>query len=161
MSSKQSIVITVTHPSGEEALIKGFRYIWAFYVKGYNPEKHCQPGLIGQRVDEFCTPTAMSGRSVTCDKMDRYPYLYVCGVGAGRKEDLWKENFHLPLSYAAGSVVEKTSYNGYRFRVENAAEVVVPELREGWEGKPREHTRCKNFQFAVACFGYPPGSAAL
>ena len=35
--SKQSIVLTATHPNGEEALIRGFRYIWAFYVKGYNP----------------------------------------------------------------------------------------------------------------------------
>ena len=31
----------------------------------------------------------------------------------------------------------------------------IPPLPNGWEGKPDEHVRCKNFQFAVAYFGYP------
>lgn len=97
----------------------------------------------------------MTGRSVTCDKMDRYPYLYVCGVGSGRKDELRHKNFHLPLKYEHGGVVEAVTYNGYRFRVENAAKVEVPRLEEGWQGKPLEHTGCRNFQFAVAAFGYP------
>lgn len=156
MSNKRSIVLNVSKASGEEALIKGFRFMWAFYVKGYDPDKHCQPCFIGSRVNEFCTPRAMTGRRVECDRMAQFPYLYVCGVSAGRKEDRWQENLHLPLRYAEGAVVEKETYNGYRFRIENATQVDIPELPEGWQGKPREHTRCKNFQFAVAAFGYPP-----
>jgi hypothetical protein len=88
--------------------------------------------------------------------MDRYPYVYVCGVGSGLKSELWKKNLHLPLRYAEGQVLEFTAYNEYRFRAENAALVDIPELPEGWQGKDREHTRCKNFRFAVAAFGFPP-----
>lgn len=156
MFSERSIVLSVSHPEKGEALIEGFRFIWAFYVKSYKPEEHCQPCFIGARVTEFCTPRAMTGRSVTCDKMDRYPYLYVCGVGSGPKDQLRHKNFHLPLKYEHGGVVDAVTYNGYRFRVENAAKVEVPPLEEGWQGKALEHTRCKNFQFAVAAFGYPP-----
>jgi hypothetical protein len=160
MTDKRSIVFNVTNLRGDEGPITGFRYIWAFYVKGYNPAKHCQPGLIGHRVNDFCTGRAMSGRSVTCDQMDRYPYLYVCGVAAGSKSGRKEKNLHLPLRYAAGAVVEATTHSGFHFRIENAEKVDVPALPEGWEGKPREHTRCKNFQFAVACFGYPPRVAS-
>ena len=101
----------------------------------------------------------MSGRSVTCDRMDQYPYLYVCGVASGPKKDLRLKNFHLPLKYENGGLVEAVTYNDYQFRVENAARIEVPKLDAGWQGKPLEHTNCKNFQFAVASFGYPPRAA--
>jgi hypothetical protein len=32
----------------------------------------------------------------------------------------------------------------------------VARIHAEWQGKGREHTRCKNFQFAVSAFGYPP-----
>ena len=159
MKNRPSIVLTVTHPDdrpGEATRIGGFRYIWAYYVEGYKPDKHCQPCFIGARVADFSTPTAMSGKSITLDRMDKYPFVYVCGVGAGPKADLWKQNLHFPLKFLEGGVAEVTTYNGYHLRAENAARVEIPELPENWQGLSREHTRCKNFQFAVASFGYPP-----
>jgi len=87
--------------------------------------------------------------------MDRYPYVYVCGVGVGPKDELWRQNLHFPLRHEEGTVAEIESYNGYRLRAQNAVQVEIPALPEGWHGKDREHTRCKNFQFAVASFGYP------
>lgn len=156
MTAKPSIFLQVTAPNGEPGLIKGFRYLWAFYVKGYKPDRHCQPCFIGQRAAYFSTSTELSGRRLEFDRMDRFPYLYVCGVGTGPKSDLWKKNCHLPLRHVEGAVEEATTYNGYPFRIENAVRVPIPELPENWQGKPREHTRCKNFQFAVAAFGFPP-----
>jgi len=153
---RRSIFLEVTHPKGTVGRIEGFRFMWAFYVNGYYPEKHCQPCFKGSRVPHFCTPSATSGQRIEFDRMDRQPYLYICGVGSGRKVELKEQNLHLPLMYAEGAVEEKTTYNGYRFRAENARRVSVPELPEGWQGKSREHWRCKNFQFAVAAFGYPP-----
>lgn len=41
--------------------------------------------------------------------------------------------------------------------VENARELPIPALPESWEGRDRETTRCKNFQFGVAYFGYSEG----
>jgi hypothetical protein len=60
------------------------------------------------------------------------------------------------LKYVEGAVVEATTYNGYTFRAQNAVLLPIPPLPLGWEGKTEEHVRCKNFQFAVAYFGYPP-----
>lgn len=158
MKNRPAILLTVTHPdpTAEASRIKGFRFIWAYYVKSYKPDQHCQPCFIGARVPDFATPTAMSGRTVVLDRTHRYPYVYVCGVGVGPKTDRWKQNLHFPLRYEEGSVAEISSYNGYHFRTENAAQVAIPALPENWQGKDREHTRCKNFQFAVAAFGYPP-----
>ena len=158
MKNRPSIVLTVSHPNddpGTTARIKGFRYIWAYYVKGYRPETHCQPCFIGDRVEDFSTPTAMSGKSVSFHRMDQYPYVYVCGVGVGPKTELRAQNLHFPLRYLEGGVEVVTTYNGYHLRAENAARVEIPELPDDWQGLDREHARCKNFQFAVACFGYP------
>ena len=88
--------------------------------------------------------------------MDRYPYVYICGVGAGRNDQLRAQNLHLPLEYREGGLVETTAYNGYVFRAHNAAAVPIPPLPDGWNGLEEQHTRCRNFQFAVASFGYPP-----
>jgi hypothetical protein len=125
-------------------------------VKGYRPEQHCQRCFKGRRVSEFCTPTAACGKPVVFDRMDRYPYVYVCGVGVGPRSELHKQNFHFPLEFQEGRVAEATTPNGYVFRAHNAVAVPIPFLEVGWNGLSKEHRGCKNFQFAVAAFGYPP-----
>ncbi len=150
-----AITLTVMHPTIAPGPIQGFRFLWAFYVNGYRPEKHCQPGLRGRRVDEFSTGRASSdGAPVVLDRMDRYPYVYICGVGSGPKDQLRHKNLHMPLRFRPGSQVEMTAYNGYLFRAENAELIEIPELPPGWGGiADEQHTRCKNFRFAVGVFG--------
>jgi hypothetical protein len=87
--------------------------------------------------------------------LDQYPDVYICGVGRGPKALLREKNLHFPLEYAAGEVAEIATHNGYRFRAESARQLPIPALPSGWEGKSESHVRCKNFQFAVAYFGYP------
>ena len=148
-----AIVFTVTHPTVAPGLIQGFRFLWAFYVNGYRPELHCQPGLRGQRVDEFSTGRASSAQPVVLDRMDRYPYVYVCGVATGPKKELGGKNLHMPMRFRPGSHVEMTTYNGYVFRAEHAALIETPELPARWRGiTDVQHTRCKNFRFAVRVF---------
>jgi hypothetical protein len=153
---RQSIRLEVTHPSAPPGRIDGFRFVWAFYVRGYRPDRHCQPCFKGRRVEEFCTPTALSGRTYELNRLDRYPYVYVCGVGQGPKTALAQQNLHFPLRYVQGAIAEATTYNGYIVRAMNAERLIIPPLPEGWRGKSREHVRCKNFQFAVEYFGPPP-----
>src|SRR3954470_23061732 len=152
-SVPRSIDLTVSHPQIPAGPIEGFRFLWAFYVSGYKPEFHCQRCLVGRRVDEFSTRTASSGTTTVLDRLDRCPYVYVCGVGAGAKAELRRRNLHLPLRYREGGIVEKPTYNGYIFRAENAEELPIPALPDDWMGLEREHARCKNFQFAVAYLG--------
>jgi hypothetical protein len=151
----QSIRLEVSHPEIAPGRIEGFRFLWAFYVNGYHRNLHCQPCFKGTRVTDFCTPTARSGQPVILDKLDRYPYVYVCGVASGPTAERRDRNLHFPLQYLEGHVEEKTTYNGYTFRAHNAKALTIPPLPAGWEGKPEEHTRCKNFQFAVAYLGHP------
>jgi hypothetical protein len=155
----KTILLAVTHLERPSGCIEGFRFMWAFYVNGYRPDRHCQPCFRGRRVEDFCTPTAECGRVLTLDRMDRYPFVYVCGVGTGPRAELRHKNLHFPLRYAAGALAETTTYNGYRFRAENAELVPIPPLPSGWGGKTDEHVRCKNFQFAVAYFGAPSMNA--
>lgn len=150
-----AIVLRVDHPEAPPGPIAGFRFLWAMYVSGYDPSRHCQPGLRGRRVADFCTPTARSGVPVACDRMDRYPYLYVCGVSAGAAADRGAKNLHFPLRYTPGQVATIRTYNGYIVTAEHAAVVSVPELPESLAGLTRLHHRCRTFQFAVAVFGHP------
>jgi hypothetical protein len=155
MLLKKTIRLQVGHPILEPGLIAGFRFIWAFYVSGFRPEFHCQPCFRGKRVDEFCTGTARSGLTYEFQEMDRYKYLYICGVGSGPKRLRAERNFHLPIEYAEGGVIKRTTYNGYVMPVENAVELPIPALPQDWQGRDRETTRCKNLQFGVAYFGCP------
>ena len=151
----KTITFQMSHPTLPPGRVEGFRFLWAFYVNGFDPTTHCQPGFKGSRVDEFCTPTARSGPVFTFDRMDRFPFVYVCGVGIGPDQDRWKQNLHLPMRFKEAGVVEATTYNGYAVVAHNAELVEIPPLPDGWNGLPRKHTRCKNFQFAVGVFGWP------
>jgi hypothetical protein len=151
----RAIALELTHPEFEPGKIRGFRFFWAFYVSGFRSDVHCQQCFKGDLVKHFCTPTARSGQKVVFDQMDRYPYVYVCGVGSGPKTELAGQNFHWALRYEADSLIEAHTYNGYRATALNAVALPIPELPLGWNGRDRETTRCKNFRFGVEYFGYP------
>ncbi len=151
--TKKTITVSIAHPTIPASPIQGFRFFWAFYVNGFRPEFHCQPCFKGRRVEQFCTGRVQSGRSYSLDAMDIYDYVYICGVGTGPQKMLARKNLHLPLKYATGEVVQAVTYNGYSITAENASLLSIPALPDGWHGRDRETTRCKNFQFAVAYFG--------
>lgn len=155
----QTITFQMSHPHLPLGKVEGFRFLWAFYVNGYRPERHCQPCFLGRRVDEFCTPTARSGALVSFDLMDQYPFVYVCGVGVGPKAALRDQNLHLPMRYKDGGLVEATTYNGYTTVAHNAELVDIPVLPRGWNNLSDEHVGCKNFRFAVGAFGWPASAA--
>jgi hypothetical protein len=151
------ITVRMDHPEFEPQLIRGFRFFWAFWVKGFNPAHHCQPCFKGKRVDEFCTGTAKSGQCYSMQKPDDCRYLYICGVGKGPKSLLHEQNFHLALEFQGGGTLSDKTYNNYAVNICNAVKLTIPALPLGWKGRDRETTRCKNFQFAVEYFGYSDG----
>lgn len=150
----EMITVRVDHAEWEPGRIRGFRFFWAFWVGGFNSDRHCQPCFQGKRVADFCTPTAQSGRTYSMKKPDSCQYLYICGVGQGPKHLLGEKNFHLALEFAEESALTRQTYNGYLLTVNNVRELTIPPLPPGWQGLDLETTRCKNFQFAVAYFGY-------
>ncbi len=156
-----TIFLDVSHPRLKQGRIEGFRFLWAYYVNGYRPDRHCQSCFKGRLAREFCSHTARSGHVIAFDRMARYPYLYICGVAAGARGERRHKNLHFPLQYKEGHVAEAHTHNGYVFRARNAVPVAIPPLPPGWNGiHDKEHTGCKNFQFAVAAFGDPARSRA-
>jgi hypothetical protein len=155
----KAITLEVSHPDGKAGLIEGFRFLWAYYVDGFDHHTHCQDCFKGELVEEFKTGVASTG-TVVFDQIGRHKYVYVCGVGLGPVDQLRTKNFHLPLRYEESSSVTKRTYNGYIVTARNAAELTIPALPERWNGLDSETTRCKNFQFAVEYFGYPSSRAS-
>ena len=153
MQPLSTMVLTVTHPTIAEGRIPGFRFLWAYYVNGYDITRHCQTGLRGRRAENFHSRTARCAAPVLLEHADRFPFVYICGVAAGPVRLRGERNLHLPLRPQPGAGACATTYNGFRFVVENAALVTVPSLPRGWHGLPDAHTQCRNFQFAVAVFG--------
>ena len=152
---KRSITVELSHPIFEPGVIRGFRFFWAFYVNGFRSDRHCQPCFKGKCIAEFSTRTARSGHEVVFDLMDRYRYVYVCGVGCGPKAKLAEQNFHWALRYEESSLITSSTYNGYIVTARNAVALPIPGLPDGWNGRDRGTTRCKNFRFGVEYFGYP------
>lgn len=124
------------------------------FLTGYDQTRHCQPCFKGTVSRQLNTRTVQSGKLYTMDERSSFPYLYICGVGMGPKTRLHEKNFHLPVEFSPGAREVRQTYNGYTVTVENAVAVPIPELEDGWKGLDRETTRCKNFRFAVAKFGW-------
>jgi hypothetical protein len=83
-----------------------------------------------------------------------FPYLYICGVGSGPDDQLFKKNFHLPVRYEEGGNAVGETYNGYTITVVNAVALPIPKLEWGWKGLPKKTTNCTTFQFGVEYFGW-------
>ena len=145
----QSITLHVSHPNMPSGKILGFRYMWAYYVNGYNDGASCQRSFRGKRVDQFSGISAASGVITVFDQMDHYPYVYLCGGSGGPKASWGAQNLHLPLKYAKGKVVQVATYNGYLFEADNAETMEIPSLGAEYDHLPLETRRCKNVRFAA------------
>jgi hypothetical protein len=151
---QSQITVRIDHAELPPGPIQGFRFFWAYYVSGFNQSVHCQPCFKGSLSKHLNTRTARIGELYVMNERKSFRYLYICGVGVGPKSLLHKKNFHLPLEFEAGARNIQRTYNGYTITVENGRPLPIPELEAGWNGLDLETTRCKNFRFAVAQFGW-------
>lgn len=82
---------------------------------------------------------------------DDLELFYLCGVGL--KQSMRREtNVHLAVRPCPGSVASVGSLYGVCFTIENAQAIPIVPLAEGWRGLPKQHVRCKNFQFGYQMF---------
>lgn len=153
------ITIRIAHPQLPPGPVQGFRFFWAYYVTGFRQSAHCQPCFKGKLSPSLNSRTVRSGTAYVMNERRTFPYLYVCGVGVGPEKLLREQNFHLPLRPEPGGREVRETYNGYVITVENGRAVPIPELPDGWNGLDTPTTRCKNFRFAVAQFGWSDPTA--
>ena len=154
----ESLTLELIKPASAPGSVEGFRNLWAYYVAGFDPRHHCQDCLVGKRIEEFYDLTKGPAHSILLDQLDRYPYVYICGVATGPISQLGSKNLHFPLKYEMNSVAEIETYNGYVFKATNAVQLDIPKLEDCWHGLGPEYTQCKNFRFGVAYFGDQPAA---
>lgn len=124
---------------GVDEVMSGFRFWWLKSVVDYDLDVHCARCLRGKyerRVSKHMRlnhPVELRGDLV-----------YLCGVSPK-----WPTNFHAAIAHEVGSVVEMRTYLGHTVRFENGRRIEIEPLPDGWDGRPKAFTTCRNFQFAV------------
>ncbi len=58
---KPIISLHVTHPAIPPGPIEGFSLLWAYYVRGFRPEKHCQECFVGELAENYYSRNHTSG----------------------------------------------------------------------------------------------------
>ena len=150
---KHVISLRVTYPTLAQGPIEGFSLLWAYYIRGFRPEKHCQECFIGELAKNFHSRNHDSEVEVRFDQTDAFRFIYVCGVAKGPAEGRRCANLHFPLRFESAAHATITIYNGYQFEAENAVQLRIPDIPERWRGLPDVHARCKNFRFGLEYFG--------
>ncbi len=69
------ITLEITHPTLAPGPLQGFNFFWAFYVKGFRPEVHCQPCFRGSVSPQLNSKTVQSGRLYVMDERRTFPFL--------------------------------------------------------------------------------------
>lgn len=155
----QAITLELTAPAGAATSLSGFQQFWARKVDGFKADTHCQACFRGKGIPEV-NLAMIAGQPVVA-KMDAFPFLYVCGLALGPRNELYRRNFHLPLKHAEGRSVSAITYNGFLMTATNAVLLPIPSLQpnqlkdSAGSDLPLAMSRCKNFQFGVEYFGYP------
>jgi hypothetical protein len=138
--------------------VEGFHYLWLKYVTGFDPSQHCARCLIGKYsrkvtrgmpadkplVLDEARQIGLSGRS--------YDYLYLCGVAS---RGGWKANFHLAFLPDPDATIMMPMSTGDTVIVQHARSVPIIAVPEGFDGRDKVFTTCRNWQFGVSAYGLP------
>ena len=129
-----------------------FVSLFGRYPYGVLPWNHCQDGW-ATSVAKDISPTMPDGPVDLKDHL-----FYLCGVGRkltarNNREDCQKQtNVHLAVRPRKGSVASIGSVYGVTFIIEDAQAIPIEVLPDDFQGLPREHARCKMFQFGYQMF---------
>ncbi|NTU85008.1 MAG: hypothetical protein HGA45_37535 [Chloroflexales bacterium] len=145
-----AMVLTLGEPGAPRQSLPGFPYFWIKYVTGFDARHHCAQCLTGWFHKGIWSTVKIPSVHVLNQPKEPWRYAYLCGVA----DTHWADNLHVPLVPAPGEAVEAVTFNGVRVHVTNARRLEIPWIEEGWNDFPRSYTTCRNFQFAVAQFGY-------
>jgi hypothetical protein len=148
------ISLTISHPDPAQEVVTGFLQLWAYYVRGFNPSKHCQPCLLGRRSRHVQRNATPLGKTIIFDETANFRQLYVCGLAAGPKVERKGRNLHLALKESPGSQLEVVTYNGFTLSIQDGERLHIPEPLPELAHLGEDHYRCCNFRFGVEYYGY-------
>ena len=147
MDEQRLPTIEAIDPTGE---VRGWRYLWLKYVRGFSPGTHCATCLVGSYSKHVKRNGMRVGVPMPLDESPFYQHIYLCGVASAGG---WAANLHLATVPAAGEVAEVQASTGTLFRITNARRLDIPGLEPGYQGRPRSFTTCRNWQFGVEYYG--------
>lgn len=129
-----------------------FHALFGRYVYGYKQWDHCDRCFVSRRETEV-NPKMKNGPVKLKDEL-----FYLCGVGRNLSDKLHPEscrratNVHLAVRPSKGNVVTRGSVYGATFVIEDAEEIPIRPVPDGFQNLPTKHSRCKMFQFAYQMF---------
>lgn len=150
--------------------VSRWRSLWIKFVNGFDPSKHCQPGLLGWTLPSLASklqpgvpmgigPGAPGSRPPYMgNKSARFDAIYLCGVHESWD---WSKNLHLVAVPEYGAVAEVRASTGTVFRINGARQVDIPDLPLGFDGRDKSFTTCRNWRFGVAYYGLDPRRQAF
>ena len=136
---------------------KKFKWLYAKYAYGANPNHHCTNAIRGKYSKRFSrnNPDFNSSRTIV---LDEYPDLgwdaiYICGVSAKgyAKHENYVHNVHIAILPSPG-YQDKWTFENWEMTVENGKfEYVISEdqLEEKYKTLPEEYVTCRMFRWAV------------
>jgi len=136
---------------------KKFKWLYAKYAYGANPEQHCTNAIKGRYSKRFSrnNPEFKAGVDVVLDEFPELNWdaIYICGVSSKgyAKHENYPHNVHIAIISAPGKK-DKWSFENWEMTVENAKfEYVISEdeLDEKYKSLPEHYVTCRMFRWAV------------
>ena len=137
-----------------------FVYLWAKYVKSFNPEYHCTNCLKGPYSKKLRkkNPELDKESTITFDEvpLGAYRAIYICGVaqkGYSRKRN-YPHNLHTAILPSPGAM-DRFSFENWKMVVENGRFLRIPgeeDLPEEYKDYSEEYTSCRIFRWGAVCF---------
>jgi len=127
--------------------IKGFNYLWAKKIEGFDPSVHCAKCLLGKYSRQF-SPQMQSNIWIESDYKVG-DILYFCGVSTPYK---WSNNLHIAGIVSKGSIFQMVTYTGDRIVLRNFERLEFDEAiaTNKYHALGDRFLTCRNFQFGAS-----------
>lgn len=136
---------------------KKFKWLYAKYATGANPEKHCTNAIKGKYSKRFTrnNPDFKPDQDLILDEFPELGWdaIYICGVSSkGYAKHLnYPHNVHIAIIPAPGET-DEWSFENWKMTVKNAKfEYVISEeeLDPKYKDLPEKYVTCRMFRWAV------------
>ena len=137
---------------GGTALV-GYPYFWLKGVTGFDPRQHCAKCLPGPFLINYQRPFPMN-QEIEVKVVGSVRAAYLCGVA----EAGYRYNLHAPMvPDPHARDIEVPMVKGQKLIIRGGHLLEIPPVKDGFLGKDKTFTTCRNWQFGIAYFG-PEGT---
>lgn len=138
-----------------------FVWLWAKYVRGFNPKHHCTNSIRGRyshKLSKHNKELTTCG-AIVMDECDPASYgaIYICGVaklGYSKKTN-YDHNLHVAIS-PRPEAVDTWSFEKWRLQVRGGTFLHIPEspeeLPQKYRSLPPNYTTCRIFRWSACYF---------